>query len=103
MRSRFTDSRDVLSIAVAAILAAACGSPSDGSWGLNTNGYSSGGTSGGSSSGGPTPGEFSVKRRDARIGRNPRTGAHVEVDEKVVPFFKTGKEMRERLNDGYTG
>lgn len=46
-------------------------------------------------------GAFSVKHRDARVGRNPRTGAHVAVDEKVVPFFKTGKEMRERLNDGY--
>ena len=43
-------------------------------------------------------GAFSVKRRDARLGRNPRTGAHVDVDQKVVPFFKTGKEMRERLN-----
>jgi integration host factor subunit beta len=48
-------------------------------------------------------GAFSVKRRDARLGRNPRTGAHVAVDEKAVPFFKTGKEMRERLNDGYNG
>jgi integration host factor subunit beta len=48
-------------------------------------------------------GAFSVKHRDARVGRNPRTGAHVAVDEKVVPFFKTGKEMRERLNDGYKG
>lgn len=48
-------------------------------------------------------GAFSVKHRDARIGRNPRTGAHVEVDEKVVAFFKTGKEMRERLNDGVDG
>ncbi len=43
-------------------------------------------------------GAFSVKRRDARVGRNPRTGQHVSVDEKSVPFFKTGKEMRERLN-----
>lgn len=43
-------------------------------------------------------GAFSVKQRDARPGRNPRTGAHVDVDQKVVPFFKTGKEMRERLN-----
>lgn len=43
-------------------------------------------------------GAFSIKRRDARLGRNPRTGHHVDVDEKVVPFFKTGKEMRERLN-----
>lgn len=48
-------------------------------------------------------GAFSVKHRDARVGRNPRTGAHVSVDEKAVPFFKTGKEMRERLNDGYDG
>ncbi len=45
-------------------------------------------------------GAFSVKRRDARLGRNPRTGAHVDVDEKAVPFFKTGKEMRDRLNQG---
>lgn len=43
-------------------------------------------------------GAFSVKRRDARLGRNPRTGEHVDVNEKAVPFFKTGKEMRERLN-----
>jgi integration host factor subunit beta len=37
-------------------------------------------------------------RRPARTGRNPRTGAHVSVEQKSVPFFKTGKEMRERLN-----
>ena len=43
-------------------------------------------------------GAFSVKHRPARSGRNPRTGAHVPVDQKCVPFFKTGKEMRERLN-----
>ena len=43
-------------------------------------------------------GAFSVKQRPARTGRNPRTGAHVSVDQKYVPFFKTGKEMRERLN-----
>ena len=43
-------------------------------------------------------GAFSVKSRPARTGRNPRTGAHVDVSEKHVPFFKTGKEMRERLN-----
>ena len=43
-------------------------------------------------------GAFSVKNRPARTGRNPRTGAHVAVDQKSVPFFKTGKEMRERLN-----
>ena len=45
-------------------------------------------------------GAFSTKQRKSRVGRNPRTGAHVEVEEKRVPFFKTGKEMRERLNDG---
>jgi integration host factor subunit beta len=43
-------------------------------------------------------GAFSVKERPARVGRNPRTGEHVPVDGKVVPFFKTGKEMRVRLN-----
>ena len=43
-------------------------------------------------------GAFSVKNRPARIGRNPRTGEKVEVEEKWVPFFKTGKELREQLN-----
>ena len=43
-------------------------------------------------------GAFTVKHRAPRIGRNPRTGASVAVDEKFVPFFKTGKELRERLN-----
>ena len=43
-------------------------------------------------------GAFSVKNRPARTGRNPRTGTKVAVTEKYVPFFKTGKEMRERLN-----
>ncbi len=43
-------------------------------------------------------GAFSVKNRPARVGRNPRTGTTVHVTEKHVPFFKTGKEMRERLN-----
>ena len=43
-------------------------------------------------------GAFSVKHRPARTGRNPRTGAHVSVEQKSVPFFKTGKEMSERLN-----
>ena len=42
---------------------------------------------------------FSVKGRDARIGRNPRTGEAVNVSEKFVPFFKAGKDLRERLND----
>ena len=43
-------------------------------------------------------GAFSVKKRDARLGRNPRTGDAVEVEEKHVPFFKTGKLLRDRLN-----
>ena len=43
-------------------------------------------------------GAFSVKRRDARNGRNPRTGEAVAVGEKHIPVFKTGKEMRKRLN-----
>ena len=43
-------------------------------------------------------GAFSVKQRDARKGRNPRTGETVAVEQKVVPFFKTGKELRDRLN-----
>ena len=43
-------------------------------------------------------GAFSVKERDARVGRNPRTGESVQVDDKKVPFFKTGKLLRDRLN-----
>ena len=43
-------------------------------------------------------GAFSVKRRDPRVGRNPRTGEAVQVEEKHVPFFKTGKLLRDRLN-----
>jgi integration host factor subunit beta len=45
-------------------------------------------------------GSFSVRKRNARVGRNPRTGETVNVDEKYLPFFKTGKELRERLNAG---
>lgn len=44
-------------------------------------------------------GAFSVKHRDARVGRNPRTGESVHVAAKRLPFFKTGKALRERLND----
>ena len=44
-------------------------------------------------------GAFSVKQRDARVGRNPRTGAAVQVAEKHIPFFKTGKLLRERMNE----
>ena len=43
-------------------------------------------------------GAFSTRQRDARMGRNPRTGESVSVDAKRVPYFKPGKEMRERLN-----
>ncbi len=43
-------------------------------------------------------GAFSTRNRDARVGRNPRTGESVEVDAKRVPYFKPGKDMRERLN-----
>lgn len=43
-------------------------------------------------------GAFSIKRRDARQGRNPRTGETVKVGEKNAPYFKTGKELRDRLN-----
>ncbi len=46
-------------------------------------------------------GAFSRKGRSARIGRNPRTGDAVEVEEKFVPVFKTGKELRLRLNGKY--
>ena len=40
-----------------------------------------------------------MKRREARLGRNPRTGDSVHVEQKHVPFFKTGKQLRERLNE----
>ncbi len=43
-------------------------------------------------------GAFSVKSRESRLGRNQRTGDSVQVEAKRVPFFKTGKELRERLN-----
>jgi integration host factor subunit beta len=43
-------------------------------------------------------GAFSVKSREARTGRNPRTGESVQVEDKKVPFFKTGKLLRDRLN-----
>ncbi len=43
-------------------------------------------------------GAFSVKRRSARTGRNPRTGEAVDVAAKHLPYFKTGKELRERIN-----
>lgn len=43
-------------------------------------------------------GAFSVRHRDARKGRNPRTGETVMVPPKRVPFFKTGKDLRERVD-----
>ena len=43
-------------------------------------------------------GTFSTRQRDARSGRNPRTGDSVDVPAKKVPYFKPGKEIRERLN-----
>jgi integration host factor subunit beta len=45
-------------------------------------------------------GAFSVRERNARKGRNPRTGESVEVPAKKVPFFKAGKELRMRINNG---
>jgi integration host factor subunit beta len=46
-------------------------------------------------------GAFSVKQRPARAGRNPRTGEQVTVGEKFVPYFKTGKELRLRMNNSF--
>jgi integration host factor subunit beta len=46
-------------------------------------------------------GAFSVKQRPARAGRNPRTGEQVTVGEKYVPYFKTGKELRLRMNNSF--
>ena len=43
-------------------------------------------------------GAFSSKRRSARTGRNPRTGVAVQVPEKLVPYFKSGKGLRARIN-----
>ncbi len=45
-------------------------------------------------------GAFSVRKREARRGRNPRTGEPVKVPAKAVPFFKAGKELRARVNGG---
>lgn len=48
-------------------------------------------------------GAFSTKARNARNGRNPRTGTSVKVDEKIVPVFKTGKDLRHRINSAFNG
>ena len=45
-------------------------------------------------------GAFSVKQRGSRVGRNPRTGEAVSVNSKHIPYFKTGKQLREKLNHG---
>lgn len=45
-------------------------------------------------------GAFSTREREARVGRNPRTGESVNVPAKRVPYFKAGKEIKNRLNDG---
>ncbi|MCW8916362.1 MAG: integration host factor subunit beta [Magnetovibrio sp.] len=45
-------------------------------------------------------GAFSVKERGSRTGRNPRTGEAVDVPAKYIPYFKTGKQLREKLNAG---
>lgn len=47
-------------------------------------------------------GSFEVRTRKPRIGRNPKTGMAVEVGERRVPFFKVGKELRERVNKEVT-
>ncbi len=44
-------------------------------------------------------GAFSVKERGSRVGRNPRTGDSVSVPAKYIPYFKTGKQLRQILND----
>ncbi len=48
-------------------------------------------------------GAFSVKDREPRVGRNPRTGEPVEVGSKRMPFFKAGKDLRERINKAGVG
>ena len=50
----------------------------------------------------PGLGKFSRVERKARTGRNPRTGDEVQVPSKLVPYFKTGKELRERVNSWET-
>ena len=45
-------------------------------------------------------GSFKIKERDGRQGRNPKSGENIFIDAKKVPFFKAGKEIRERINNG---
>ena len=48
-------------------------------------------------------GSFTVREYKGYEGRNPRTGEAVKVQQKRLPFFKVGKELRERVNDGRRG
>ena len=48
-------------------------------------------------------GSFRVRQRDARRGRNPKTGEPVDIPAKSVPYFKPGKELKELINDGAAG
>ena len=45
-------------------------------------------------------GSFRVRQRNARVGRNPKTGEKVEVPAKRVPYFKPSKELKDLINDG---
>ncbi|HYR92372.1 MAG TPA: integration host factor subunit beta [Terriglobia bacterium] len=47
-------------------------------------------------------GSFRVRQRNARVGRNPKTGEKVEVPAKRVPYFKPSKELKDLINDGAT-
>ena len=44
-------------------------------------------------------GAFAVKKRNARQGRNPKTGSKVDIEEKIVPYFKSGKALRQKMNE----
>ena len=44
-------------------------------------------------------GSFTVRERKPRLGRNPKSGAEVKLEERKVPFFKTGKELRIKVNN----
>src|SRR5438094_1828381 len=48
-------------------------------------------------------GSFRVRQRNARVGRNPKTGAKVEVPAKRAPYFKPSKELKDLINDGTAG
>lgn len=48
-------------------------------------------------------GSFKIKERDGRQGRNPKSGENIFIESKKVPFFKAGKEIRERINNGEAG